>query len=255
MYSVRLLIECGNSSIKLALNNKLNIGVIYDIDCRDNKKIKTNIYKSINKLIKNKNIEGIYIAYVNKQIKNIIIKIIKKEFSSIKVKILNKRKFKNFKLKYDKPSTFGMDRFLNCIGTQSVSTKSSFIVIDIGTATTIDVVDSNLSFMGGVILPGPLTSYQSLLFSTSMIGNHEISVSKKLLGNTTKECLNSGFTNGQFLMIQSFVSSIKKKYKRPFKIIITGGLSGIFQRFFPKSYIVDHKLTFKGMLNLIESMK
>ena len=78
MYSVRLLIECGNSSIKLALNNKLNIGVIYDIDCRDNKKIKTNIYKSINKLIKNKNIEGIYIAYVNKQIKNIIIKIIKK---------------------------------------------------------------------------------------------------------------------------------------------------------------------------------
>ena len=74
MYSVRLLIECGNSSIKLALNNKLNIGVIYDIDCRDNKKIKTNIYKSINKLIKNKNIEGIYIAYVNKQIKNIIIK-------------------------------------------------------------------------------------------------------------------------------------------------------------------------------------
>ena len=75
------------------------------------------------------------------------------------------------------------------------------------------------------------------------------------LGNSTKESLSSGFTYGHYLMINSFVNLIKKKYKKPFKVIVTGGLSEIFRSFFPKNYLIDSKLTLKGMAYIVENTK
>jgi len=252
---VRLLVECGNSSIKLALNNKLSIGAVQSVDCVNKSSIQSNFSRTIKKILKNKQVEIVYISYVNKYAKDIVLKIIKKELVGVETKILNKRTFKNFKLRYNKPNTLGMDRFLNCVGAQSISIKKSFIVVDIGTATTIDVIDSKLTIIGGVIIPGPITSYQSLISSTSMIGNHSIRITKKILGNSTKESLSSGFTYGHYLMISSFVNLIKKKYKKPFKVIVTGGLSEIFRSFFPKNYLIDSKLTLKGMAYIVENTK
>ena len=148
-----------------------------------------------------------------------------------------------------------MDRFFNCIGSRTIFPNSAYIIVDIGTATTIDVVDKKFSYLGGLILPGPLTSYSSLMQQTSMIGNHKILLKKKILGASTAECLSSGFVHGQSLMIESIVNQIKKTYKQPFKVILTGGLSDIFKRFLPKNYLLDLKLTFKGVAFFIENQK
>jgi type III pantothenate kinase len=252
---MRLLIDCGNSSIKFALNMKLEVKKIIEVRLNNPKKLSLDLSKTLNALLKKRNIEGIYLAFVNKEAKDILLGIIKKKFSNIKIRILTKRRFNNFKLNYEKPNTLGMDRFFNCIGSRTIFPNSAYIIVDIGTATTIDVVDKKFSYLGGLILPGPLTSYSSLMQQTSMIGNHKILLKKKILGASTAECLSSGFVHGQSLMIESIVNQIKKTYKQPFKVILTGGLSDIFKRFLPKNYLLDLKLTFKGVAFFIENQK
>ena len=252
---MRLLIDCGNSSIKFALNMKLEVKKIIEVRLNNPKKLSLDLSKTLNALLKKRNIEGIYLAFVNKEAKDILLGIIKKKFSNIKIRILTKRRFNNFKLNYEKPNTLGMDRFFNCIGSRIIFPNSAYIIVDIGTATTIDVVDKKFSYLGGLILPGPLTSYSSLMQQTSMIGNHKILLKKKILGASTAECLSSGFVHGQSLMIESIVNQIKKTYKQPFKVILTGGLSDIFKRFLPKNYLLELKLTFKGVAFFIENQK
>jgi len=252
---MRLLIDCGNSSIKFALNMKLEVKKIIEVRLNNPKKLSLDLSKTLNALLKKRNIEGIYLAFVNKEAKDILLGIIKKKFSNIKIRILTKRRFNNFKLNYEKPNTLGMDRFFNCIGSRTIFPNSAYIIVDIGTATTIDVVDKKFSYLGGLILPGPLTSYSSLMQQTSMIGNHKILLKKKILGASTAECLSSGFVHGQSLMIESIINQIKKTYKQPFKVILTGGLSDIFKRFLPKNYLLDLKLTFKGVAFFIENQK
>ena len=252
---MRLLIDCGNSSVKFALNSKLKINKIITVEIKNDKKIKANLLKTLKVFLKNKNIKKIYLTFVNKEIKDILFDIIRKQISTIDIKILRTRKFKDFKFTYKSPNTFGMDRFFNCLGSKVVYPNSATIVVDIGTATTVDVIDKEFRYLGGLILPGPLISHASLIEATSMIGNHSIVLKEKILGASTEECLSSGFANGQSLMIESIVNQIKKTYKQPFKVILTGGLSHIFKRFLPKNYLFDLKLTFKGVAFFIENQK
>jgi len=250
---VRLLIDCGNSNVKFALSGQLKINKIIVVELNNAKKLNSNLLKTLNVLLKKKNIKDIYLAFVNKEVKNILFDIIKKQFSTVKIRILTKRKFNNFKFNYKKPNTFGMDRFFNCLGSRTILPNSASIIIDIGTATTIDVLDKEFSYLGGLILPGPLTSYSSLIRQTSLIGNHKILLKKKILGTSTAECLSSGFINGQSLMIESIVYQIKRTYKKSFKVVLTGGLSSIFKKFLPRNYLFDPKLTFKGIAFFIKS--
>ena len=87
---MRLLVECGNSSIKLALNNKLSIGAVQSVDCVNKSSIQSNFSRTIKKILKNKQVEIVYISYVNKYAKDIVLKIIKKELVGVETKILNK---------------------------------------------------------------------------------------------------------------------------------------------------------------------
>ena len=87
----------------------------------------------------------------------------------IPIKFLTKRSFKNFKSTYKKPANLGIDRFFNCIGGNFLYPKSNLIIVDMGTATTIDVITKKLSHLGGIILPGALSAHYSLIKNTSMI--------------------------------------------------------------------------------------
>jgi type III pantothenate kinase len=123
-----------------------------------------------------------------------------------------------------------------------------------GTATTIDVISKEFNYLGGIILPGSLTALSSLINKTSLIGNHSILVDDKLLGLSTKECLSSGFVNGQVLMIKGIIDEIRRTHQISFKVIFTGGVSNLFLSFFPE-YEFDSNLLFKGMaFKLLEDL-
>ena len=120
-------------------------------------------------------------------------------------------------------SQLGNDRIINVLSAIKIYPKSkSFIIIDLGTATTLDIV-INYKYFGGVILPGRTTSYENLISLASGIKNMKFSNDTNILGKNTSQALMSGFNIGYKLMIESYLKLIKTTYKRNFKVIFTGG--------------------------------
>jgi type III pantothenate kinase len=98
-------------------------------------------------------------------------------------------------------------------------------VIDFGTATTIDVLDKNNKYAGGIILPGIQTGVMALHNSTSLlplIENTSKTNLKTILQRNTKECIESGIYLGEYNRIKGLTNDIKKQFNPRF--IVTGGM-------------------------------
>ena len=247
---MNLLIDCGNSSVKLAFSNGSIVEEVYSIDHSSDSSFKSNLKLKVNQLKKHFSIKEIFIVSVNKEIEPILKEALIKVFNKVPIKFLKNRKFKSFKTSYKNPAMFGLDRFFNCIGGNLIYPKSNLIIVDMGTATTFDVIDKKLSHIGGIIIPGALTAHYSLLSNTSMIKTREIILTNKLLGSSTSECLSSGFVNGQVHMIRGIVQEIQQTSKLKFKVLITGGISNIFLESF-KDYEYHSSLVLNGIVNYI----
>ena len=246
-----LLIDCGNSSLKLTISNGSTIDEVHSIDYLNFTTFKYNLKSKINKINSKISIKSVYVVSVKPEIELLIGKILKNIFKNIKVKFLKKRVFKKFKSNYSKLNTLGLDRFFNCIGGNYIYPNSNLIIIDMGTATTIDAMKKNLSHLGGLILPGALTAHYSLVSNTSLINKRSILLNNKLIGTSTSECLSSGFLNGQIQMIKGIVREIKKSTGLKYKVLITGGISNIFADSF-KDYEYHTSLVLNGIINYIK---
>ncbi|WP_277668729.1 type III pantothenate kinase [Caproiciproducens galactitolivorans] len=116
----------------------------------------------------------------------------------------------------------GTDRLL-CCSAALQKYKPPFVVVDFGTATTLNVIDSSGTFAGGVILPGVRTGLRALAASTSQL--HEIPFfgPKSAIGKNTAECMLSGATFGTAAMLEGLVRRIEKELGANADVIVTGG--------------------------------
>ena len=245
---MKLILEIGNSSTKLAVCNGFKISNINYLENIDNSRFLVNLNSIIKNLVlKKPNINQIVISYVNRKIMTKIKKNLINKFPNLKLNILKEKKYKNFKIKYKNIDSFGLDRFFNCLGARTLNNKTGSIVVDIGTATTFDVISSDFEYLGGLIIPGPVTSFSSLLSNTSMIGKYDLNYKSGILGKSTHDCLSIGFTQGNSKMIESLVLNIVNKFGKSYQTFITGGLTDIFKKYLPKKYIFDKLLTLKGI--------
>jgi len=249
---MRILIDVGNSVTKVALNKDHKITNVKSINYIKNNKYQPELKKAIKSILSKNKISDVFTSSVNREALKIVKNVIA-EFKDLKFKNLKSRELPNFKIKYKKIEKFGIDRFYNCLGARSLSVKNNFIIFDIGTATTVDVIDKKFNYLGGLIIPGPLTSFSSLIGSTSMIGKHNLLINQKLLGLSTEQCLSSGFIQSTSLMIDSLCKKISKEFGLRFKVVITGGLADIFSRHISILHNKDKFLIFKGMIYFIEN--
>lgn len=122
------------------------------------------------------------------------------------------------------------------------------IVIDMGTATTLFVVNKNKEMLGGVIAPGAILSFKELMKRASLLKNSEIMSPKSYIGHNTNEAISSGVMYGNTLMIDGFVRKIKKELNEDnVKVIITGGMANELYEFFEDKYIHDDNLLLDGL--------
>ena len=101
--------------------------------------------------------------------------------------------------------------------------KNSIIVIDFGTATTLDVLNKKGIYNGGVITPGIDLSLKSLKNMTAKLPLVEFKKTKKIIGNTTVSAIQSGFFWGYVSMIEGLIRKINAESNEIYKIILTGG--------------------------------
>lgn len=129
-----------------------------------------------------------------------------------------------FPIAYGNPAQIGADRLANALGVERLGLQNA-IVIDLGTATTFDVV-RNGAFLGGVIAPGIETGMLALTARTARLPQVAIEAPSLATGRSTEEALHSGLLLGHVGMMEYLIARIKREEGIPdAKVLATGGWS------------------------------
>ena len=130
------------------------------------------------------------------------------------------------------------------------SHSGALIVIDMGTATTMCVVDKHGNYIGGIILPGLKVSLDSLSSKTAQLPYISLEVPSHVIGKNTIDCMRSGIIYGNVDMIDGILDRMEKELGEPPTIIATGGLAKFITPLCRHKILVDDALLLKGLLIL-----
>ena len=223
-----LAIDIGNSNTDFILYEEGNI--LLDINI-ENIKIQdehsfVNIFNSFieKKLFVKDEIFCGALSSVVKELTEIILHSVNK-LLDIDVKIIHSNLKFSFTNEYE-TNFIGADRLCALEAALNI-VSAPVIVADFGTATTIDVIDKENKYIGGVIIPGVKTMASSLSERTSQLPNIELTIPKKWIGKNTKDCLQLGVVYGSKLLFEAFVDHFWKNLDYKTDIVITGGLGKI----------------------------
>ena len=146
----------------------------------------------------------------------------------------------------DTPAQLGSDLVANAVA-GIAEYKAPMIIFDMGTATTISVIDKRNNYIGGMILPGIRVSSDSLTSRTSQLPKISVEAPKKLIGSNTIDCMKSGLIYGNASCIDGMIQRINKELGEKATVIATGGLAGCIIPYCMEDVIVDDALLLKGL--------
>lgn len=151
------------------------------------------------------------------------------------------------RLLVDEPASVGEDRIANTVAVAKLHRRDS-IVVDLGTATSFDVISGEGDFLGGVIAPGVRTAAEQLFSKTALLPRVAETLPERVIGRNTAECVQAGVYLGALALIEGIVARIRAEWGRPEAYVIaTGGLSGLFRGASPALDEVDEMLTLRGL--------
>ncbi len=134
------------------------------------------------------------------------------------------------KLKYGNPKEVGADLIAAAMGGVYLYPNKDMVIVDMGTATTLELVTKNAEFLGGSILPGMKISVDALASGTAKLPSVEIAKPKGILGSTTSEAIQVGLFYSNVGAIKELCYQYQKKVfnnEKPF-ILGTGGFAKVF---------------------------
>lgn len=149
-------------------------------------------------------------------------------------------------IKIDNPAQLGSDMVVNAVA-GVLNYSAPLIIIDMGTATTVSVIDSERNYLGGMLLPGVSVSHDSLISRTSQLPKVALETPKRLIGKNTIECLKSGILYGNAGAIDGLIDRIKEEMG-DCTVIATGGLAGVVIPLCRNSIVLDDDLLLKGLM-------
>jgi type III pantothenate kinase len=147
----------------------------------------------------------------------------------------------------DQGTTVGPDRLVNTVGAHDRH-GGDLIVVDFGTATTLDVIDTDGAYIGGVIAPGVNLSLEALHMAAAALPHVDVSRPPRVVGTNTVACMQSGVYWGYIGLVEGIVARIRTERARPMRVIATGGLAPLFQQDTPVFDRVEEDLTMHGLV-------
>lgn len=170
------------------------------------------------------------------------------KYFKLKPLLLDHNSKLGFRILYDRPEQVGPDRLANAAAARVLFGYPS-IVVDLGTATTYDVINSDGDFAGGLISPGLWTSASNLFEKTSRLFPVKIEEPDKVIATDTANSIKSGLYYGFLGQTEYLVKLIKRNMNADnIKVIATGGYSDIFkERDMDAIDHVEPSLTLKGI--------
>lgn len=203
--------------------------------------------------VKKGDIEGCIISSVVPQITNIaklaVKKILKKEPIVLGPGIKT-----GLNIMMDQPGQLGADLVADAVA-GIAEYQVPLIIVDMGTATTVSVVDEKKSYVGGMIMPGMRIALDALTARASQLSGISIEAPKKVIGKNTIECMKSGVLYSNAAAIDGIIDRIEEEIGQKATVIATGGLAKKIVPHCKREIILDEYLLLKGLLVIYEKNK
>lgn len=146
----------------------------------------------------------------------------------------------------DNPAEMGADRVADAVAAIN-NYPVPLVIVDMGTATTISVIDENKRFIGGVIMPGVRVSLDALTSRASQLSGISIEEPRNMIGRNTLECMKSGILYGSASAVDGIVDRIETELGEKVTVIATGGMSRRIVPHCRREIIQDENLLLKGL--------
>ena len=154
-------------------------------------------------------------------------------------------------IRYDNPHEVGADRIVNGVAAFEAF-GGPVLVVDLGTATTIDVVDADGAYLGGAIAPGVETSAEALFTKAARLSKVDLEDPGTAIGRNTRQSVQAGLLLGEAAMIDGLVRRIWRELGTETPVVATGGLAQRIASLCETVTDVDVDLTLKGLLMVYE---
>jgi len=152
---------------------------------------------------------------------------------------------------YGSPSTLGYDRLAAVVGANTIFPDANILVIDIGSAITIDFINNKNEFPGGNISPGMVMRFRALNEFTANLPLEYPQENPDLMGSDTSGAIISGVENGIIFEVDGYIRKLSSREK-DLKVIMTGGDAAFFAEKIKTQILVDVNLTLKGLNRILE---
>jgi len=155
---------------------------------------------------------------------------------------------------YDNPSELGADRIVNAVAAVE-KYGAPCVVIDFGTATTFNAINSKREYLGGIIAPGLMTAADALFARAARLPRVAIERPKKVIATSTIEAMKSGLFYGYGSLVDGLIERMLEEMEETPKVIATGGLAELMEHASRYKYQIDENLTLDGLRIVYELNK
>lgn len=240
-----LTVDIGNTSITMGLFE--DEAIVEEFRLASDKDLSLEEYEVLLKsLFKDFRIEGCIISSVVEELTDKFRSAVDNVFKLNSI-VLSTKINTGIKISIDNPEEAGADRIANSVGA-SILYRKPVIVVDFGTATTFDIVNSEGNFIGGIISLGIMSQIKALNKFTSKLPRTDVAISPKVIGHNTNEAILSGVIRGTAAMIDGLVEQCEKELGEKAVIVATGGYSGLIASYMKRPFdYINPTLTLEGL--------
>ena len=200
-----------------------------------------------------KKIDGAIISSVVPALTNVIKDAIEK-FCKVSAMIVGPGIKTGISIVIDNPAQLGSDLITGAVASVAEYGVPQ-IVIDMGTATTISVINKDKQYIGGAIMPGLRVSHDALITRTSQLPKIAFEKPKKIIGSNTIDCIKSGMLYGNAGAIDGLIDRFNEELGENCTVIATGGLAKTVVPLCKNEIIIDEDLLLKGLMLIYEKNK
>lgn len=253
-----LAVDIGNSTVVMGLINNSEL-IASRKTVTDISELEVNYKEEIKTLLKSHSIseskiEGAIISSVVPLLTDILKEAVSDIFKLEPITV-NSESITGIEIITDNPSQLGSDRIADA--TAGINEYGApLVIIDMGTATTVSVINPENQFLGGLILPGVRTSLNSLINNTSQLPRIKLGTpSERIIGTNTVSSIENGIVYGTAAQIDGLIQRISNELDFDPKIIATGGNAGAVIPYCKSKIIYDKNLLLKGLYIIYKNEK
>ena len=152
-------------------------------------------------------------------------------------------------IQVDAPAQVGSDRIVIAVAALA-EYQAPLILMDLGTATTVEVVEPPRTYVGGIIFPGVRISLEALTSRAAQLPGISLDKPKSVIGKNTVDCMRSGMMHGTAAMLDGIIERMEEEIGHKATVIATGGMAQFITPLCKREIILEKDLLLKG-LNII----